>query len=334
MTNDTESTEAAVGKFKVILVPTEGADSEKVALSVAVRLARLHGAQLHLVRVEATPYVIEPIGRARSFDTNRSASEDRSVNRDELEILAAACRAVAHIQVVSAFEKGPVGRTLWDYARKCGADLIVMASHSHGGRKRTALGSVTEYLIRRTGIPVMVVKGSGAFVGPTPAESFSKIVIPLDGSAISESIVAPAKRLALMLQSSVSFVHVLTPDTYSQQQMVDPVLPFWQTDIGTARDYLGRVAAEFSGMGVPVTTEVLVSDDITAAILDYAAREKADIIAIATSGAGGMSRFVFGSVADELTRRSTVALFAVHPDVKMTGGAVAATSQAGAQAAV
>lgn len=332
MTNNTSFTETGGKKFGAILVPTEGADSERVALSIAVRLARLYGAQLHLVRVEPTPYVIEPIGRARSFDTRRSAAEDRSVNRDELEVLAAACRAVAHVHVVASFEKGPVGRTLWDYARKCGADLIVMASHSHGGRKRMALGSVTEYLIRRTNVPVLVVKGSGSFVGPTAAESFSRIVVPLDGSTLSETIIAPAKKLAVMLKSSVNLVHVLTPETYSQEQVIDPVLPWWETDIGTARDYLGRIAAEFSDAGVPVTTEVRLSDDIAAAILDFTARCNADIIAIATSGSGGMSRFVFGSVADEVTRRATVSLLAVHPDAKMAEGRIAVQSRTRAQA--
>lgn len=332
MTDSISLTGSLGKKFGVILFPTEGADSEKTALSIAVRLARIHGAQLHLVRIEPTPHVIEPIGRARSFDTNRSLAEDRNVNRDELEVLAAACRAVAHIQVVSSFEKGPVGRTLRDYAKKCGADLIVMASHSHGGKKRTALGSVTEYLIRHANVPVLVVKGRAAFVGPTVAESFSKIVVPLDGSTLSETIVTSTKTLALMLKSSVIVVQVLTPESYPQEQAMDPILPWWETEIGRARDYLGRVAADFAGAGVPVTTEVLLSDDIAGAILDFTARCNADIIAIATSGSGGMSRFVFGSVADELTRRATVSLLAMHPNGKTTEGRTAEQSRARALA--
>jgi nucleotide-binding universal stress UspA family protein len=315
MTNNTNAGIPENQHVKVILAPTEGSDSEREALSVAVKLARIQGAVVHLVRIEPTPYLIEPAGKARTYDSNRAALEDRKVSRDELEVLAAACRATAHIQVISSFEKGPVGRTLWDYARKSGADLIVMASHSHGGRKRIALGSVTEYLIRRTNIPVLVVKGRASFIGPTEAETFATIVIPLDGSELSEAILPAATKLALLLKAKVNLVHVLTREA-------------------TVNDYLGRVAGELAAEGISVTTDVLLSDDITAALLDYSARAKAGVIAIATSGAGGMSRFVFGSVADELTRRSPISLFAFHPVDQKQEARGAAQSRARAEAHV
>lgn len=299
-------------KFHVILAPTEGADTERSAISVAVKLAKRHDAVLHLVRVEPMPYRIDPIRRYHSVEPDAVTKENKLVNKDELELLAAACRAAAKIRVVSSFEKGPVGRTLSEYAVKSAADLIVMASHSRVGRKHAALGSVTEYLIRRTNVPVLVVKGRPSFVGPTDAESFSTIVVPLDGSELAESILPATRKLARMLHSKINLVHVLTPGMYSQEQVAEAVLPWWETDIGTARDYLGRIAADLADGGLAVTTDVLLSDDIAASILDYATRVNADIIAIATSGTGGMSRFVFGSVADEITRRSSISLFAMH----------------------
>lgn len=233
-------------KFHVILAPTEGADTERTAISIAVKLAKKHDAVLHLVRVEATPYRIEPIRRFHGSEPEGASRDDRLVYKDELDLLAAACKAAAKIRVVSAFEKGPVGRTLAEYAVKSAADLIVMASHSRGGRKHAALGSITEYLIRRTNVPVLVVKGRPSFVGPTDAETFSTIVVPLDGSELSESIVPATKKLARMLHSKINLVHVLTPGMYSQQQVAEAVLPWWETDIGMARDYLGRIVKDAS----------------------------------------------------------------------------------------
>ncbi|HMI55993.1 MAG TPA: universal stress protein, partial [Gemmatimonadaceae bacterium] len=49
------------------------------------------------------------------------------------------------------------------------------------------------------------------------------------------------------------------------------------------------------------------------AILDYATRTRADLIALATNGSGGISRLVFGAVADEITRKSPVSLLVFHP---------------------
>lgn len=310
MTAQTFKPQAETAKFNLILAPTEGSDSEKRALSVAIRLARRHGARLHLLRVEATPYAIEPLQR-RGNDGNETA--ERNLSRDELEVLAAACRAAAHIPVVSSFETGPVGRTIAEYAKKSGADLIVMASHARGGRKRAALGSVTEYVVRKTNLPVLVVKNGATFVGPTVAESFSTIVIPLDGSPLSERVIPEAKKLAKVLGSTVRLVHVMTPLTYSQEQIAEPLLPWWEEDIGAARDYLDKIAAEFTEDGIQAATDVLLNDDIPSTILDFTDRIGADIIAIATIGSGGTSRFVFGSVANEITRRAQVSLLAFHP---------------------
>ena len=47
---------------------------------------------------------------------------------------------------------------LLDFARKCGADLIVMGSHGRTGLGRLLLGSVAEKVIGAAICPVLVVK--------------------------------------------------------------------------------------------------------------------------------------------------------------------------------
>jgi nucleotide-binding universal stress UspA family protein len=41
---------------------------------------------------------------------------------------------------------------------------------------------------------------------------------------------------------------------------------------------------------------------------------RADLIALATSGAGGVSRLLFGGVADQITRQSATSLLVFHPE--------------------
>lgn len=62
-----------------------------------------------------------------------------------------------------------------------------------------------------------------------------------------------------------------------------------------------------------MSKEVVLSENVATAILDYAERMRADLIAIATSGSGGMSRLVFGTVADEVTRKSPTSLLVFRP---------------------
>jgi nucleotide-binding universal stress UspA family protein len=299
---------------KVIMAPSEGFDNERAAISVAVKLAQRFEADLRLVRVAAAPLVIETIDRPPVLTiTDQTLLDERLARLRKLEALGTECRALGEIRVMTALEDGPVAPTLRDYAMKFNVDLIVMSSHSRGGVKRIALGSVTDYLIRQTNIPVLVVRPSDSFIGATPEQTFSRIVVPLDGSLLAEQILPEVAALALRLKSTVSLLHVLTPLTYSQKEIMQPGLPWWDDDIATADVCLTRAASYLTEEGLTVSKDVVLSEDIANAILDYSARTRADLIALATSGAGGMSRFVFGTVTDEVTRKSPTSLLVFHP---------------------
>jgi nucleotide-binding universal stress UspA family protein len=318
---------------RVIMAPTEGSDSERAAISVAVKLAQRFDADLRLVRVESTPLVIEPVPQTPMLMvTEQSFRDEHLASLHKLEALGTECRALGEIRVITALEDGPVGPTLRAYAGKFNVDLIVMSSHSRGGLKRIALGSITDYLIRRTNIPVLVVRPPVSFIGATPGQAVSRIVVPLDGSELAEQILPNVAALALRLESTVSLMHVLTPISYSQKQIMQPGLPWWDADIAAADAFLTRAASYLSEEGLAVSKDVVLSDDIPTAILDYSARTRADIIALATSGSGGMGRFAFGTVADQVTRKSASSLLVFHPKVPLeidAGEPIGAKARAG-----
>jgi nucleotide-binding universal stress UspA family protein len=315
--------------YKVIMAPTEGSETERTAISVAVKLARRFDAELRLVRVEATPLTIETLPRPPVLEiTEETLREERLARLHKLEALGTECRALGDIRVITALEDGPIAPTLRDYAKKFDVDLIVMASHSRGGVRRITLGSVTDYLIRNTNIPVLVVKQSASFMGATFEETAPRIVVPLDGSELAEKILPEVAALASRLNATVSLLHVLTPATYSQKEIMQPGLPWWDTDIENAESYLARAASHLSGEGLTVSKDVVLSEDVATAILDYSTRTSADLIAIATRGSGGMSRFVFGTVADEVTRKASTSLFVFHPKLSEVTGGTARHSEA------
>jgi nucleotide-binding universal stress UspA family protein len=300
--------------YKVIMAPTEGSDSESAAVSTAVKLAQRFEADLRLVRVKSEPLIVETIAQMPVAQTEEMLREERVAHLRNLEALGSECRALGEIRVMTALEDGPVAPVLRDYALKFNVDLIVMSSHARGGLRRITLGSVTDYLIRRTNIPVLVVRSPVSFIGTSP-QSISRIVVPLDGSELAEQILPDVAELALRLGSTVSLLHVLTPLSYSQKEIMQPGLPWWDADIAAADAYLTRAASLLAEDGLAVSKDVLLSDDIATAILDYSVRMRADIIALATSGIGGMSRFVFGTVADEVMRKSTTSVLVFHPKI-------------------
>jgi nucleotide-binding universal stress UspA family protein len=60
--------------------------------------------------------------------------------------------------------------------------------------------------------------------------------------------------------------------------------------------------------------DVIVGDHVPEAIADYARRERADLIAIATHGRGGFARVLHGSVTDGVTKSAMSSILVFHPD--------------------
>jgi nucleotide-binding universal stress UspA family protein len=51
-----------------------------------------------------------------------------------------------------------VGTTIIDYAIQNEVDLIAIATHGEGGLKRLVFGSVADFVLRNSGIPMLVIR--------------------------------------------------------------------------------------------------------------------------------------------------------------------------------
>jgi nucleotide-binding universal stress UspA family protein len=82
--------------------------------------------------------------------------------------------------------------------------------------------------------------------------------------------------------------------------------------VKAAEEYLARIQARLTKEGLSIETKVLTGRPAET-ITDFAQRERVDLIALATHGRSGVSRWVFGSVADRLVRSSSVPVLLVRP---------------------
>jgi len=324
------SAEFGGGKmYQTIMAPTEVSDFEHAAIAVAANFAEQFEATLHLVEVLAPPIVAEALPQFPATEiTLQALAEEKHSRLLKLEEFAEEVRGNGRVRVVADLREGNVERTLADYAKELSADLIVMSSHSRGGLKRVNLGSVTDFLIRNTHRPILVVRPDATFASETSATTERRIVVPLDGSPVAEQILPEVAKLASALNAAVAVVHVLTPQTYSQKRIMQPGLPWWDTDMENADAYLSWPVDYLTRHGITATKQVILHTDVATAILDYATRNRADVIGIGTNGLGGFHRFVFGTVADELTRKSPMSVLVFHPNLEN------AEREAGAEAEV
>jgi nucleotide-binding universal stress UspA family protein len=301
--------------YKVIMVPTDGSGFDREAIRVALRIAERCGAQVRLVRVLATGSFF---GASGTPDGTPIAPELARNERDqalsELYSLAAECRTTSKADISVDLHSGPVNDVLQGYARRNDVDLIVISTHARSGISRLSLGSVTDSLIRHTTIPVLVVKPASSYLNPQVREVFRRILVPLDGSTLAEQILPRVLTLASLEDAEITLLNVLVPQSYSQKEIVDPSLPWWDKDVAIVQAYLFRIAGTLRRAGVLVTTDIVISDNIAGAIGDFASREKANLIAIATHGRGGLNRMLHGSVADAIMHSGRISMLVFKPD--------------------
>ena len=140
-----------MAKIETILVATDGSPASTAASEEAIDLAQRLGAQLLVVNVVNIPEV-----------TAASAMFPGTVfsAREEAESIArAVVDAARHCGVMAAYLtwEGQPGEAILAAADSEGADLVVVGTHGRSVIGRLLLGSVSEYVVRHSRVPVLVV---------------------------------------------------------------------------------------------------------------------------------------------------------------------------------
>lgn len=145
-------TEVAVAKIETILVATDGSPASSAASEEAIDLAQRLGAQLLVINVVNVPEVTA--ASAIFPGTVFSAREEaESIARAVVD----AARRSGAIATYLTWEGQP-GEAIVAAAESEGADLVVVGTHGRSVIGRLLLGSVSEYVVRHSRVPVMVVR--------------------------------------------------------------------------------------------------------------------------------------------------------------------------------
>lgn len=134
-----------------------------------------------------------------------------------------------------------------------------------------------------------------------------RILVPLDGSEVAEAILGQVCRLLRLNDASVILFEAV-PVPVQPGVEYAPLLSDLKAE---AERYISALEGQLAKEGVKSRGVVRVGGEATA-ILDAAKEEKATMIAMATHGRSGFSRFVFGSVAEKVMRASEVPVLMVR----------------------
>jgi nucleotide-binding universal stress UspA family protein len=144
-------------KISRILHATDFSGGAEAACELALTLARLAGAELHVLHV-----VNELVDWRRS----RVPAQMYELLEKEVEVqavrdLAAFCesRLARDVKYTSEVLVGVPFEKILERARGIGADLIVIGTRGRSPLEQVVVGSTAERVVRRSEIPVLTVRG-------------------------------------------------------------------------------------------------------------------------------------------------------------------------------
>jgi len=147
---------------------------------------------------------------------------------------------------------------------------------------------------------------------------FARILVPLDGSALAESVLIQVRRLLARQDAELLLLRVVTLPPSAEADAGEPLDLLWSR----ATDYLQNLTAQLAAQGLRVRFKV--SEGFPAnRILEAARKEKVSLIAMSTHGRTGLARWAFGSVTEKVLRSSPVPVLAIPSFVGVGGDAVA-----------
>ena len=199
------------------------------------------------------------------------------------------------------------------------SDFIVMALHEaepvgdHGTIRCPV--TVCEEVALTAGIPVMMLR-SEMIGGIKSMAAISRILVPIDGSTVSQEIVPIAAMLSMQFEAPVHLITVIDPLTalpaayaYLPTSNLDrqDALVSLQREANRALD---TVEKSLRLAGVEVSAELVLGPTVRCLL---AAIGSSDIVAMTTHGKGNASRSKLGSVALHLLRNSPVPVIVLLP---------------------
>ena len=133
---------------------------------------------------------------------------------------------------------------------------------------------------------------------------YHKILVPLDGSKRAEKILPHVEELASRYKARVLFLQVVEYKTITTPEgaFINLSEQEFEQAQKLAEAYLSGIQGEFREKNIESRTRVLYGP-VVEGILNIAAQEDVDLIALASHGRGGLARVFYGSVAAGLLQR-------------------------------
>lgn len=311
-----------------ILVPLDGSTLAERALPHAAMLARLYGASVLLLRVPES--IIVPVLSAGIWITEEVEPQEAHLRAEQYLAETAGLPLWGDLMVETMTPPHPVAQGLLRAIEATEPLLTVMTTHGRSGAGRVVLGSIAEKIVHTAPGPVYLIRvresegpapeaeadSSAAAAIEAPIPPLSRLLVPLDGSPLAETVLPVAVDLARRANAALTLIRVPTVPGYAT---AIPETAGWIPQLlgeqaAEATAYLEGVAARLEDGGIQVSTDVelVTAGSVAEGILASAAEHRADLVMMASHGRTGLARWFLGSVADSVIHHATLPVWLIR----------------------
>jgi nucleotide-binding universal stress UspA family protein len=288
--------------FKKILIPLDGSPLSDAMITHVKKLLVLYDAEVVLLNV-ALP----------ENDTQHEKKQRATTasNTEIVQHLSALAQELAEqgVRVQTQTRSGDPAQEILHFADQFEPSLIAMATHGRTGVSRWIRGSVAERVLRNSTYPLLLSNPLRSEKEPEFKElDIKKIFVPLDGSEFSASILPMVQKLAQMYESDVVLFHAIPMIPLMDKQHVETNAKI----LNDARELLEPYRTEFGKAAICVRERIAFGVPASE-ILDALVEEQADLVAMATHGRSGLTRWMLGSTAEQVLRNLACPLLVERP---------------------
>ncbi|MBI2858610.1 MAG: universal stress protein [Chloroflexi bacterium] len=272
--------------YKRILVPLDGSEEAEGALVPATSMAAAFAARLSLLQVcEPEEGAIDGQCRGYLLQVYRRLQDTRGIgDKVTIETLVNIGKPAERIVELCDREQN---------------DIVVMTCCGRSGGS-WGIGATCQRVLQKSRIPVMMIRvkhGTAA-----PEHTLERILVPLDLSERSKSIVDDVASLHRGLGSQITLLNVVAAGKEVHTIGGLNYVPFRDQDLASMKErsmlHLKNIAA---GRFSPGTAAVEVkAGDPAAEIIKAAISQEATMIAMSSHGHSGIERWAFGSVTQKV----------------------------------
>jgi len=273
-------------EFKKILVPIDFTETANRAMDEAIKLSKLIKAELFLIHViEYGGYIFSVVPSTPAIlpsmlDLGKAVDKKMDTIKQEVKrkhgITPKVCITTGHIHA-----------EIIDFSKKKKIDLIIMGTHGASGFKETFIGSNAQRVVTLSDIPVLTIQKK-----KKEKLGFKCILVPIDNSLHSREKVNIAISIANIYGAKIHLIGLIESNDKKEVNEIKHKL-----------ESVEKIAKSYE---IPFKSAVVKGKHLAKIAMNYATKNKCDLIIINTGHESEVTGIFLGALAQQIVNHSKI----------------------------